>query len=96
MSHVLNRFFAKLRQGWRVFDRAAREKAVDIIEWETIEMENIFGLLVLGSFVGLPSPPMQVTLELLPYMEKHLLLMLQKVDTSSTAISELVSILDVG
>ena len=92
----IKRIFAKLREGLQFIDRAAREKAVGTLAWETTELEHIFGLLVLGSFVGLPSPPMQITLDLLPQMERHLLLMLQKVDTSATALSELFSILDVG
>lgn len=92
----LDRMFDRLRKSLAFIDRAAREKAVDTLVWETTELEHIFGLLVLGSFVGLPSPPMQITLDLLPDMERHLLLMLQRVDTSSTALSELFSILDVG
>ena len=30
---------------------------VDKIEYELGEMENMFGLIVLGSIIGLPSPP---------------------------------------
>lgn len=73
-----------------------RSHAVEGVEWEYIELEHIFSLLVLGAFVGLPSPPMQISLELLPYMEKNLLLMLDKTDTASGPISELTSILNVG
>lgn len=92
----MKRIIEKLKNGLLLFDRAAREKAVDVLEWEAIEMDNIFGLIVLGSFVGMPSPPLQITLELLPEMEQHLLLMLEKVDTSASAISDLVSVLDIG
>jgi len=59
-------------------------------------MENIFGLLVLGSFVGLPSPPMHITLDLMPVMEKELIHMLEKVDTASSPLSDLASIFEVG
>ncbi len=86
----------QLRDIARISDRAARNKSVEIIEIELEEMENIFGLLVLGSFVGLPSPPMNVALDLMPLMEKELILMMEKVDTAATPVSELFSTFDVG
>ena len=73
-----------------------RSHAVEGVEWEYLELEHIFSLLVLGAFIGLPSPPMQISLELLPHMEKNLLLMLDKTDTASGPISELTSILNVS
>ncbi len=69
---------------------------MEAIENELEEMENIFGLLVLGSFVGLPSPPMQISLDLMPYMERELVLMMEKVDTASEPISRLFSTFDIG
>lgn len=83
--------------GWRsVYEAVARGKAVDTIEQETEEFENIFGILVLGSFVGMPSPPMQISLDLMPFMEKELILMMEKVDTAHAPISKLFSVLDIG
>lgn len=96
MRKIIDIFAHYAMRFWHVFDMTAREKAVDAIEVETAELENIFGLLVLGFFVGLPSPPMQITLDLLPAMERDLVLMIQKVDTASSALSELVSVLDIG
>lgn len=86
----------KLKNIWLIYDRTAKSKLTETLEWEYAELQNIFGLLVLGSFVGLPSPPMQITLDLLPDMERELVIMLEKVDTSSSPLSELVSIFDVG
>jgi len=96
MKKFLNKIKNKVTAGYKQYDLAAREKAVDAIEFEVGEMENIFGLLVLGAFVGFPSPPMQITLDLLPVMEKDLITMLNKVDTAESPISDLVSIFDVG
>lgn len=81
---------------WRLYDETAREKAVDSIETELGEMENIFGLLVLGSFVGLPAPPAAITLELLPVMEEHLKIMLNKTGTAHDPLSDLLSVFDAG
>lgn len=89
------RFKKKLGAIWKTGDEMARGKAVDTIESELEEMENIFGILVLGSFIGLPSPPMQVSLDLMPYMERELILMLQKVDTANAPLSELFSVFDI-
>ena len=80
---------------WRSYDQSTRSSIVDKLEYETGEMDNIFGLIVLGSFIGLPSPPMQITLDLLPEMEKHFVLMLNKVDTAESPLSDLFSNLDV-
>jgi len=81
---------------WKITDEVARGKAVETIEVELEEMENVFGVLVLGSFIGMPSPPMQISLDLMPFMEKELILMMEKVDTANEPIAQLFSILDIG
>lgn len=81
---------------WKAGDRVGRSKAVESIESELEELENIFGILVLGSFVGMPSPPMQISLDLMPYMEKDLILMMEKVDTANEPISQLFSVFNIG
>ena len=94
-NKLLNKIKKTLKHHWQLYDEAVKETAVGSIEYEVGEMENIFGLLVLGSFVGLPSPPMQITLDLLPEMEKHFILMLNKVDMANEPISNLLSNFDV-
>jgi hypothetical protein len=81
---------------WKITDEVARGKAVATIEVELEELENVFGVLVLGSFIGMPSPPMQISLDLMPFMEKELILMMEKVDTANEPIAQLFSILDIG
>ena len=96
MLSILKRIRNKITEIWRSGDVMARGRAVETIENELEGMENIFGLLVLGSFVGLPSPPMQISLDLMPHMEKELILMMEKVDTASEPISKLFSTFDIG
>ncbi len=96
MMSILKQIRDKITETWRSGDVIARGRAVEAIENELEEMENIFGLLVLGSFVGLPSPPMQISLDLMPYMERELVLMMEKVDTASEPISRLFSTFDIG
>ena len=81
---------------WKITDEVARGKAVETIEVELEELKNVFGVLVLGSFIGMPSPPMQISLDLMPFMEKELILMMEKVDTANEPIAQLFSILDIG
>jgi len=81
---------------WSTADGVARGKAVETIEFEAEELDHIFGILVLASFVGLPSPPMQISLDLMPLMEQELMLMMEKVDTAHEPISDLFSVFDIG
>jgi hypothetical protein len=39
---------------------------------------------------------MQISLDLMPFMEKELILMMEKVDIAHEPISQLFSVLDVG
>ena len=72
-----------------------REKASGFIEFELKELENIFSLLILGGLVGMPSPPVPIALELLPYMERELTIMLARSDMASDPLCALVGLLDV-
>ena len=96
MIGLLTGFKDKVVRFLKISDAVARSRAVETIESEVEEMENIFGVLVLGSFVGMPSPPMQISLDLMPFMEKELILMLEKVDTANAPISQLFSVFDIG
>ena len=89
---VKDKFVAFLK----ISDEVARNNAVETIEHEEEELENIFGVLVLGSYVGMPSPPMQISLDLMPLMEKELILMMEKVDTANQPLSHLFSAFDIG
>ena len=96
MKSWLTCFINSCREFWKAGGRVSRSKAVECIECELDELENIFGILVLGSFVGMPSPPMQISLDLMPYMEKELILIMEKVDTANEPISQLFSVFDIG
>lgn len=91
---------AKFKQGvvsmWETADKVAREKAVNALEAELGELENIFGILVQGAFIGIPSPPMQISLDLLPLMEQELTIMIEKIETANEPISHLFSVFDIS
>lgn len=96
MNTIIKSIRDRIISIWKISDEVARYKAVETIEYELEEMENIFGILVLGSFIGMPAPPMQISLDLMPLMEKDLILMMKKVDTANEPIAQLFSVFDIG
>ncbi len=86
----------RLLDYWQIADEVARNKAVGTIEAELEELEYIFAILVQGAFIGMPSPPVQISMDLLSLMEKDLILLLERVNTSNEPISKLFSVFDIG
>lgn len=48
------------------------------IQWELEELENIFALVLLGSYVGIPNPPIDLSYRLVPYMIREIYIMQEK------------------
>lgn len=84
-----------LKAAFRVMAQVNREKATELLEFETKELESIFALLVLGGFAGLPSPPSPIAVELLPYMERELTMMLSRTDLAQDPIGVLMGMLEI-
>ncbi len=55
-----------------VISNLFRAKSVEYTYVELRELENVFTLIILGSFIGLPSPPTNISLRLLPYMAREI------------------------
>ena len=85
----------KIVSAFHVADEVMRSKAVETIEYEVGELDNIFAILVLGAFIGIPSPPIHITMALLPEMENELEIMLEKVSTAHDPLGDLFSVLDI-
>lgn len=86
----------KLQRLWRLIDAVGRAKASDTLALEIEELENIFSLLVLGVFVGLPSPPIHLTLALMPEMPHDFERMMEKIGTAHDPLGLLFSGLGIG
>ena len=95
MKRKIKKVVDKISQKGKLIDEAARYQAVEMVEKELSELEHIFSILTFGAFVGLPAPPMHITLDLLPYSERELLLLFRKVDTAYEPISMLASIFSI-
>ncbi len=96
IAYVLRLLKDKLISFFQTSQEVARGKAVSVIETELDELEHIFGILVLGSYVGMPSPPVHISLDLMPLMERELIMMMDKIDTANEPIAQLFSTLDIG
>jgi hypothetical protein len=95
MIPIINPLKDKIISTFHVADEVMRGKAVETIEYEVGELGNIFAILVLGAFIGIPSPPIHITMELLPEMEQELGIMLEKVSTAHDPLGDLFSVLDI-
>jgi hypothetical protein len=87
--------FDYVRKAFRVVIQVQRSKASGMLEFELKELENLFMLLLLGSLVGVPSPPAAMAMELLPYLEDELRLMLARADFAQDPLGALMGILEI-
>lgn len=88
----IEKFFREFFQGMM---GALRQTSTDRLEFELRELENIFGLLVLGSFTGIPNPPSGVSLRLLPYMLREILIMKNRVRDLDDVFGEVAGMMDI-
>jgi hypothetical protein len=95
MMPIVKTFKDKIVSAFQVADEVLRSKAVETIEYEVGELDNIFAILVLGAFIGIPSPPIHITMALLTEMGKELEIMLEKVSTAHDPLGDLFSVLDI-
>jgi hypothetical protein len=78
-----------LRRIFVDFDAAHREKAAALTVMEMEELENIFALLLLGSFTGVMSPPTFLSVELLPYMQRELQILCKRAKDCNDMLAEM-------
>lgn len=78
------------------FLRSFRARSTEILEFELKERENVFGLLTLGGFAGLPSPPAGIGLRLAPHMARELHVMLRRAGSLDDVGGELFGLIDIG
>lgn len=54
------------------FGSGLRSHTTEYVEFELREMENVLALLLFSSFLGLPSPPSDLSLRLMPHMVREM------------------------
>ncbi|ABN69259.1 conserved hypothetical protein [Staphylothermus marinus F1] len=70
-------------------------RSVEYVATELRELENIFALLILGSFIGLPSPPSTISIRLLPHMGRELLIMTRISERLDDMLGEMAGLFDI-
>lgn len=90
----VKRIWLAIRMFFVGLDRAQREKAVALTNYEARELENMFVLMLLGSFAGMPSPPSFISVELLPFLEHEIRVLNRRAENSSDALAEIMGSLD--
>ncbi len=70
-------------------------RSLEYLEAELRELENVFALILLGSFVGLPSPPSTISLRLLPYMGREILVMYKRSERLDDVLGEMAGLFDI-
>jgi len=68
----------KLQSVWEFlkgFGGGLKSRSTEYIGFELREMENVFSLLLIGSFLGIPSPPSDLSVRLLPYIGREMYVM---------------------
>ena len=95
VAFILKAIKDKIIAAFKISDEVMRAKAVETIEYEVEELDNIFAILVLGAFIGIPSPPIHITMDLLPVMDDEFQIMLEKVTTAHDPLGDLFSVLDI-
>ncbi|RKX83677.1 MAG: hypothetical protein DRP57_07455 [Spirochaetes bacterium] len=78
-----------------VMGESHKNRVTELTAYEERELENIFILLLMGSFTGIPSPPAFLAVELFPYLEHELKILEVRAKDSSDALSELAGLLDI-
>lgn len=78
------------------FSRSFRARSTELLEYELRELENVFGLLVLGAFAGFPGAPAEISFRLAPHMARELYVMVRRAGSLDDVSGELLGVLDIG
>ncbi|MFW6214461.1 MAG: hypothetical protein ACOC45_00815 [Alkalispirochaetaceae bacterium] len=85
-----------LRGVFETMSRTHREKVVSLTAFEARELENMFVLLLMGAFTGLPAPPSFLAAELIPHLQHELKVLNRRAENASDALAELAGALDIN
>ncbi len=88
-------FTEKVRKALNILEGMFRSYGSEYLEVELRELENVFALTVIGSFIGLPSPPTSVSLRLLPHMGRELVVMTSISRRLDDMLGEMAGLFDI-
>ena len=91
----MKKLFDLLKKIFKGLDIGLREVSTSLIEKELEETENIFALLTMGSFAGIPSPPTGIILRILPYMQREVYVMIARSKNLDDNLAEIAGIFSI-
>ena len=77
------------------FLSAFKQQSTQYLEFEERELENVFTLLLMGSFVGIPSPPTPLVMRLMPHMVREIYVMQQRVVDMDDIFGEISALFEI-
>ncbi len=90
---MLTRLLRSISLFLQGFFQGFKGKSTNILELR--ELENIYGLLLVGSFIGIPSPPTTVSLRVFPYMVRELEVMARRAEGLDDVLGDLLGAIDI-
>lgn len=88
-------FLEKLKRFFKGLNIGMREVSTSLIEKELEEYENVFAIITMGIFSGIPSPPTGIILRLLPYMQREMYVMIKRSASLDDIFAETLSHFDI-
>jgi hypothetical protein len=92
----MNGFLERLKRFLKGLEIGMREVSTSLIEKELEEYENVFALITMGIFSGIPSPPTGIILRLIPHMQREMYVMLKRSADLDDVFAETLSHFDLG
>jgi hypothetical protein len=90
----MKRLLYFLKKIFEIFDKGMREDATSFIRKQLEEEENIFALLTMSVFSGIPSPPTGIVLRILPHMSREISVMVKRSANLDDVFGETMGIFD--
>ena len=87
--------FKGVREFFKGFFGSFKARSTEYIEFEERELENIFALILMGSFVGIPSPPTTLVIRLMPHMVREIYVMQRRVADMDDIFGEMAGMFDI-
>jgi hypothetical protein len=91
----MKRLLYFLKKSFDVFEKAMKEDSTSFIRKQLEEEENIFALITMGIFSGIPSPPTGIVLRILPHMSREISIMIKRSANLDDVFSETMGTFDV-
>jgi len=80
---------------FELLKKITKLQATDYVKAELAALEEIFGLLLLGSFIGLPAPSSGLVIRLLPHLGPELELLERRVAESDDLFAQVAGVLKI-